>query len=297
MTEISGSVVVSAFRRTHLPFAAYSLCLVAVNIPALGAMLDLSRRSPTDSHILLVPVISLVLMYQRRDAIVAAARPAVPAGAAVILLGIGLAALGRMHQTSGGRDDALSVMALALVVLWVGGFLLFYGGEACRAVLFPLLFLAFMIPMPNALLDGATLALKTGSREVVSGLFTLTGTPYHREGFVFSLPTVAIEIADECSGIRSSIALLLTTLLAGHMFLKTSWKKAVLLAAVLPMVVIKNGIRIVSLTLLAVHVDPGFLTGQLHHEGGFVFFLIAVALLAPVLAILCRSELARSKEA
>jgi exosortase/archaeosortase family protein len=103
-----------------------------------------------------------------------------------------------------------------------------------------------------------------------------------------------IEIADECSGIRSSISLLLTSLLAGHMLLENAWTKSVLVAVVLPLAVVKNGIRIVSLSLLAMHVDPGFLAGSLHHEGGIVFYLLALTLLAPILGLLRRSELSRS---
>jgi exosortase len=172
----------------------------------------------------------------------------------------------------------------AFVVLAIGGFLLVYGPAAFRAALFPLLFLAFMIPIPGAVLDGTVWLLRTGSTHAVSGLFELTGTPYYREGFVFSLPSVVIEIAEECSGIRSSIALVLTALLAGDLYLDRGWKKAVLVMATLPLTILKNGIRIATLTLLSIHVDPSFLTGQLHHDGGIVFFLMTLALLAPVLA-------------
>jgi len=84
--------------------------------------------------------------------------------------------------------------------------------------------------------------------------------------------------------------LTLTTLLAGHMFLRSPWKKAVLVLAVVPLTILKNGIRIVTLSLLAMHVDPGFLTGQLHHEGGIVFFLLALVLLFPLFAALVKSD-------
>jgi hypothetical protein len=67
---------------------------------------------------------------------------------------------------------------------------------AARAAIFPLLFLAFTIPIPEPLIAGATQVLKSGSTETVAGLFTLTGTPYHRVGFVFSLPMFAIEVAE-----------------------------------------------------------------------------------------------------
>jgi exosortase len=279
-------------RTRTLAFAGFTAALAAANAGVLAAVYELSRRNVTASHHLMIPLVSLVLVWMRRDEIFASTGWAWRPGLGIILAGAGLL-LPAVLSGPAGPPDALTWSAGSMIVMWAGGFLICYGMEAGRAALFPLLFLGFMIPWPDALLDGATVFLKTGSRDVVSGLFTLTGTPYHREGFVYTLPHFAIEIADECSGIRSSIALLLTSLLAGHMFLKNGWKKALLTATVLPLAVVKNGIRITSLTLLAEHVDPGFLTGQLHHEGGIVFFLAALALWAPVLALLARSEMTK----
>jgi exosortase len=271
-------------------FSIYSLCLVLATAGVLHALIALSSNNATASHHVLIPLITLALIYRSRDRIFADVRSAGRVGAGVILAGLGLALWGSRYWVSGAQGDSLSVMVAALVVLWVGGFLLFYGRDAFRLALFPLLFLGFMIPVPSPLLDAATLFLKTGSTEIVAGLFTLTGTPYYREGFVFSLPNFAIEIADECSGIRSSIALLLTSLVAGDLFLKNRWNKALLVTAVLPIAIFKNGVRIVSLSLLAKYMDPGFLTGQLHHEGGIVFFLLVLPILALILAFLGRSE-------
>ena len=278
-------------RRTIL-FSAYSLCLAAGNVGVLRALVNLARQDQTASHIVLIPFVTLVLIYQRRDSIFSSLGSAALPGLGLILVGAGVLLAGRLSHDSGSHGNALSIMAGGLVVLWIGGFLLSYGANAFRAALFPLLLLGFMVPVPNVLLDPVILFLKTGSREAVAGLFLLTGTPYHREGFVFSLPKFAIEIGDECSGIRSSIALLLTSLMVGHMFLRTRWKKALLVAAVLPMAMLKNGVRIVSLSLLASYVDPGFLTGQLHHDGGIVFFLLSLALLTPLFFLLCNSETA-----
>ena len=239
--------------------------------------------------------VTLVLLYRDRDSIFSSVRSAWPESASS-LWDWAYCSVGRLTDESDSHVGSLTLVVCGLVVLWIGGFLLFYGRDASRAALFPLLFLGFMIPMPSVLLDPATLFLKLGSREAVAGLLTLTGTPYHREGFVFSLPRFAIEIADQCSGIRSSIALLLTSLLAGHMFLRTGWKKGLLVAAIVPLVLLKNGVRIVALTLLALHVDPAYLTGQLHHEGGAVFFLIALGLLSPLFVLLINSETTLSKE-
>src|SRR5262249_57722326 len=111
------------------------------------------------------------------------------------------------------------------------------------------------------------------------------------EGYVCKLASWSMEIADECSGIRSSIALLLTTLLAGHLFLNRTSHRLLVVAAVLPIAIVKNGVRIVSLSLLATHVDPKFLTGQLHHDGGVVFFLLGLGLLMPLFVFFHNAEL------
>jgi exosortase/archaeosortase family protein len=60
---------------------------------------------------------------------------------------------------------------------------------------------------------------------------------------------------------------------------------------ILPLTIVKNGVRIVSLSLLALHVNAGFLAGQLHHEGGIVFFLMALAIIAPVFVVVRRWDL------
>ena len=255
--------------------------LLLANLSVVRALIDLSRQDDTASHLVLIPFVSLALIYARRDVIFATVRTAWSAGIVMILSGVSLSVWGRLSDR-----NSLSLLASGLVVSWIGAFLLCYGFKAFRAALFPLVFLAFTIPIPAAVLAAATSFLKSGSTEAVAVLFTLTGMPYHREGFVFALPHFVIEVADECSGIRSSLALLLTALLAGYMLLRTWWATALLLAAILPFAILKNGIRIVALSLLAERVDPGYLTGQLHHEGGIVFFLLTLAILAPLFALL-----------
>src|SRR5204863_103315 len=80
--------------------------------------------------------------------------------------------------------------------------------------------------------------------------FNLTGTPVLRHGVVFQLPGITIEVAQECSGIRSSWVLFITSLVASHMFLKSPWRRAILVAFVIPLGVIRNGFRILVIGLL-----------------------------------------------
>jgi exosortase len=271
-------------------FAAYSLGMAVAHGQVLLAWFNYSRHDMSASHLVLIPFVTCVLVYQNRRAIFASVSTAWREGAGVALAGFALSVVLLLYRSSVGATEGLAVAVSALVVLWIGGFLLIYGRVAFREALFPLAFLVFAIPMPGVLLDGAVAVLKAGSTEAVAGLFSLTGTPYLREAFVFTLPQFAIEIADECSGIRSSIALLLTSLLAGHFFLDRPWAKLLLVLVIVPITILKNGIRIVSLSLLAIHVNPAFLEGQLQREGGVVFFLMALGMLAPAFVLLRRVE-------
>ena len=179
---------------------------------------------------------------------------------------------------------------LAWVLVLLSGFALFFGREALKNGRFPLLFLFLTIPFPVVLLNHSIYLLQRGSAEIAEMIFDLGGVPALREGFVFHLAHFNIEVAKECSGIRSSLALLILALVVGHLFLRTLWKQVVFVIAGLLIMVVKNGVRIATLTILAEYVDPGFLYGRLHHEGGVVFFLLGLLLLLPVLWLLQRGE-------
>jgi len=107
---------------------------------------------------------------------------------------------------------------------------------------------------------------------------------------VISLPRLTIIVAPECSGIRSSICLLILTLAVVDLYLQSPIKKVLLVSLVVPLSILKNAIRIVTLGTLALYVDPKFLDGPLHHGGGIVFFLLAFTMLASVVILMRRGE-------
>lgn len=241
------------------------------------------------SQILVVPFISFYLLYIESPRILKASRYALTAGIPIILIGLAAGEWAARAYSRTGADGWLSVFAFCVALVWIGAFVACYGLAAARSAAFPLLFLILMIPPPDAVLNRVVYWLQEGSTEVSFLLFKAVGVPVFREGFFLTVPGVRLEVAKECSSIRSSIALFITCLLAGHLFLRTGWKTAVLVVLSLPLSVIKNGIRITTLTLLSLYVNPGFLHGRLHHEGGFVFFAVALALLYPVFRVLEKS--------
>jgi exosortase len=279
-------------------FAAVVAAACAANWTTVGVLWARSEIDNTASHIVIMPLLSAGLIALNWRQILAAPRTWWQGGVPVLVLGAALAALlaaVRPEPLQPDQSVALTLAAVPLVVLWTGAFLLLFGSQAARAAAFPLAMLWFTAPFPAILLQPVNDMLKAGSASVVAALFEVTGTPFVRDDyFSFRLPFVSIEIADECSGIRSSIGLLLTTLLAAHQWLTTSWRRAVLVLAIVPVTIFKNGVRIATLSLLSIHVDPSYLTGQLHHEGGILFFTISLMLMSPVLFALVRSERRRA---
>lgn len=257
----------------------------------LNDLLRSATQSEYYSHIPLIPLASGYLIYLRRKAIFKDSKYSHPIGLPLIVVGVLLYGFGRHQSDKLNLDDYSSLMVFSVLVFWIGGFILIFGTRVFRIAIFPLLFLAFMIPIPSILMDEVISFLLIGSAEVTQQIFKLTGIPFSREGVIFHLPGISVEIARQCSGIRSSLALLITGFLAAHLFLKSGWKKAIFIFSILPIAILKNGIRIVTLSILAVYVDEKFITqGFLHRSGGFVFFLPALALLGLVLWGLRKSE-------
>ncbi|MGD0544788.1 MAG: exosortase/archaeosortase family protein [Candidatus Acidiferrales bacterium] len=276
--------------RKHAMFAAFIVISSLAFYKTLSAVIRYSlASSDSSSHIVLIPIISFFLLYLERQKIFSITRTSIVPGASLTLLSIFFYWLVNRSSFPKGNWQ-LALETLCVVLVWIAGFLLCYGFAALRAAAFPLLFLLLMVPLPDVILDRAIYALQSGSTEISYLIFQMVGTPVSRHGFLLSVPGVTIEVAKECSSIRSSIALFITCLLAAHLYLRTVWKKFVFVVLGLLVSVVKNGIRISTLTLLSVYVDPGFLYGRLHRQGGFVFFLIALLLLLPVFLWMEKSD-------
>ena len=276
--------------RKHAMFAAFIVISSLAFYKTLSAVIRYSlASSDSSSHIVLIPIISFFLLYLERQKLFSITRTSIVPGASLTLLSIFFYWLVNRSSFPKGNWQ-LALETLCVVLVWIAGFLLCYGFAALRAAAFPLLFLLLMVPLPDVILDRAIYALQSGSTEISYLIFQMVGTPVSRHGFLLSVPGVTIEVAKECSSIRSSIALFITCLLAAHLYLRTVWKKFVFVVLGLLVSVVKNGIRISTLTLLSVYVDPGFLYGRLHRQGGFVFFLIALLLLLPVFLWMEKSD-------
>jgi exosortase C (VPDSG-CTERM-specific) len=188
-------------------------------------------------------------------------------------------------------NSSFVLLTISFLCCLAAGVFLFFGRDWMRAAAFPLAYLVFMIPMPDAMADALETASQYASAEVANILFQLSGTPILRAGRVFQLPNITIEVAQECSGIRSSWVLLLTSILAANLFLKTSWRRTVLVAFIIPLGILRNGFRILVIGLLCVNVGPQMIHSPIHTRGGPLFFALSLIPLFLLLWWLRKGEL------
>ncbi len=275
----------------HLYFTACCIVLTALFFQPFRELAGLSFHNQLYSHFLLIPVVSLYFFIAERKAVLAETGYSLTAGTALAAGGLLLYWIGTTQLPGLNRNDHLALIMFAFFICFNAGFIGCYGLRAFRRALFPLLFLIFLVPIPTVALEGLIRILLVGSAYFSSALFQLLGVPVYRDGFVFELPGIAIEIARQCSGIRSTIGMFITSVVAGHMLLKTSWARSVLIVSIFPITVLKNAVRIVTISVLAAYVDQSWVTDSwLHHSGGMVFFVVGLGLMVPVIWLLMKLE-------
>ncbi len=275
--------------KRNIFFISFTILALLIYHAPVMEILRLAFHQRLYSYMMLIPFVSGYFIFLKRKQIYSETGYSFKAG--IILLMIGLLLFG-VGAKSWGVDEgsALSVETLSALIFWISGFILFYGMKSFKIASFPLLFLVFMVPIPGRALETIVFLLTSGSAEAAHGFFKLTGVPVLREGFSFHLPGLSVQVAPQCSGINSSIALFVSSIVAAQLFLRTGWKKAILALSVFPIAIVKNGMRIATLTLLGAYVDRRILAGELHESGGIPFFIVALLMLAPILWLLRRSE-------
>jgi len=263
-----------------LAFAALWIGSLAAFHAPLTALIGLALSDERYTQILLVPFISGFLIWLRRERVLTGSQYCPQIGVPVVLSGVALEVV-RGRWSAPEADLPVAIFAMLLV--WIGIAILCYGTLLLHGAVFPLLFLLLIIPIPVPIMNWAVVALQKGSAEMTGALFKMVGVPYFRSGFRFALPGIDIEIAEECSGIRSSMSLFISSILAGHMFLRSGASQVYFSLLTIPIVIFKNAVRITVISWLGLYVDRGFFYGSLHHSGGLPFSLLAIAMLVPIL--------------
>src|ERR1700751_3723133 len=201
---------------------------------------SLSLHNDEYTYILLIlPVSAAPLLLERRS-LSGMTAFAIRPGVGLLIVAVAIDLCMRVWSTRIGSDVQLSIAMLALVLAWIGSFVISFGLRASRSALFPLLFLFGMVPLPRLLLDTVIALLQQGSAWSAHGVFTLFGVPADQSGVFLTIPNLTVQVSQECSSIRSSSMLLVTTVVLAQILLHTRWHKALVIALTVPLSISKN---------------------------------------------------------
>jgi exosortase len=255
------------------PIAWFGALLILCYAPILYRMGVQWVTDEDMGHGFFVPIVAGFIVWQRRRTLLTIPRR--PNGWGLFL--VIFAAFEALVATLGAE---LFTARLAFVIaLW--GVILYLGGRKwIEALLFPLLLLFFMIPLPAIIYAQLTLRLQMLASQLGELLIGLMGIPVLRAGNTLQLPSQTLDIAEACSGIRSLLSLAFLSLVYAYFTDKRVWMRWALLIATIPIAIAANAVRVATTGLLS-EVNTKFASGIYHESEGYVVFVVAlVALIA-----------------
>src|SRR5437016_3920488 len=214
-----------------LYLGALSLIVIGSYALPLYQWLRFALASDVYSYIVLVPCITFYLLWVNRTKFDLDSRPMPLLSIAPFLIGALLLGFYWFRVHAGdtfSRENYFAVLLLSLLALLLSAAFLFISPGSMRRAAFPLALLVFAIPFPASLLDAIVTFLQHRSAQVAGMLFGLSGMPILRHDTSFQLPGFNLEVAPECSGIRSTLSLFITSLAASYLLLRSPWRRAVL---------------------------------------------------------------------
>ena len=260
---------VTVKRTAIIRFAISLVLLLIVYIPAIQWMVN--RWSAAESyygHGFFIPLISLYVVWQRRELLKKAQVSTDMAGIVFIAVGLllhVLCAFLKVYFISG----VSFVMALYGLVRFC------FGREMTKNLIFPLFFLLAMIPLPLVAIGNITVGLKLFAAQCAAFVLNRIGFTCVLDGSTIRMPNSFTVVGEPCSGLRSLISLLTLGLLFAYALNTTYLKKALILLSAVPMAIVSNVARIVLLSVANDLYGEKFATGFFHDLSGFVAFGIA----------------------
>ena len=236
-------------------------------------------QDPNFSHGFFVPLFAAFVVWQERDRF--ARLPLRPSwfGLPMLALGMCVLVVGQM-----GAELFLSRSSLLLAL--AGFIVLFFGWNHFRAAFFPWATLLLMIPVPSIVFNQITFPLQLLASKVSATVLPVLGVPILREGNVINLPSMALEVAEACSGIRSLMSLVALAIIYGYLLEKRLWVRWILALASVPIAVAANSFRIIGTGLLVQYWGPEMAEGYFHASWGWIIFVISLVMLYALHALI-----------
>jgi exosortase len=251
-----------------LPGLILAAMIVSIYGQTFLALADDWWNDPNSSYGLLVPPLAVYIAWQRKRLTLSV--PIAPdfKGLLWILAGCGTLLIGKL-----GAEYFLS--RISIVVLLTGLIYTFWGKARLRTLVFPLLLLATMVPLPVIVYNGLAQPLQLFASRVASGVAQFFGVTVYQDGNVIQLATTTLGVEEACSGLRSLSALLVMALLLGFLQHRRTITRAALFGMAFPIAVFVNVVRVSGTAILADY-DSRLAMGFYHTFSGWLVFLLGI---------------------
>jgi exosortase len=258
----------------------FAALLIGAYFPILKLLVVQWSTDEDVGHGFFVPLVALYIAWQRRDRILALTRQPAWWGLAVM-------AYGGIQGYVGMLGAELFLQRTSFLITLVGLLLVVGGTGLVRELLFPLLLLPFMIPIPTVIYNQITFPLQLFASQVAEFSLGLIGIPVLRDGNVLELASQKLSVVEACSGIRSLLSLTFLSLVYAYFFDKHVWMRWVLLILTIPIAILANSGR-VTITGILSEINPELARGFFHSLEGWIIFVIALVMLVATHAIIRR---------
>ena len=255
-------------------FAALALGVGLLYWPAYAELARTIWATDEQGHGPIILALSVWLLYTKRHELAAApVRPLPVFGWFLLVFALLLYALGR-------SQDIIMFAITSQILLLIACLLIFKGAHALRLAWFPLFFMLFMVPLPEALVAAVTAPLKLAVSAVASNLLYYIGYPVGRSGVTMTVGPYQLLVADACAGLNSMFTLEALGMLYMNLMRYTNPARNIALALLLiPTAFVANIVRVCILVLVTYHFGDEAGQGFVHGFAGMVLFIVALGLM------------------
>ena len=246
--------------------------LIAVFHHGLAEMVHKWNTNEAYGYAYLIPFITAFLVWQRKDQLSETPFEGAWSGMLIVLAGMVL-------YFAGTLSTITTIIQYGFVVVIIGVAVALMGWRAVRPVLVPLLFLAFMIPLPAFFYNNLSSKLQLLSSQLGVDFMRLFNVSVYLEGNVIDLGVFKLQVVDACSGLRYLFPLMALSFIAAYMFKGRFWKKLILFLSSIPITVLMNSFRVGMIGILVNYWGIGQAEGFRHYFEGWVIFMACIGIL------------------
>lgn len=246
--------------------------LVGLYLRIVSSMVVDWYRDENYSHGFIVPLVSACFIYLSRDQLLKARVAPDNWGLAVIVLALA-------QLTVGWLGTEYFTIRSSLVVLLAGLVIFLFGPSVFHLLRLPLFYLLFMVPIPYIVYDAAAFPLKLLVSRVSVAALQMMGVVAVREGNIIMFPSVTLEVADACSGMRSLMSLAALAVAYAFFINLTPTRRLVLILSSIPIALVANALRVIGTGGLAQFWGARAAEGFFHEFAGLAVFALAMVLL------------------